>query len=81
MAIKAKFRCVEKMSRSSASPYDANPSAVGSEHVVLQALTGEENKEWSKWTPSGRLEMEINNPAAVEQLQVGKDYYLEISPA
>lgn len=36
---------------------------------------------WSKATPSGRLEMTITNPQAMEHLKVGKDYFLDIEPA
>lgn len=40
-----------------------------------------ENKEFFKWTPSGQLTLGCVNPAVREQLEVGKEYYLDISPA
>ena len=80
MNVRAKFRCIEKSSRSSTSGYgDAKP--VDTEEVTLVAVQGDENKEWSKWTPSGSLKMQINNPAALEQFVVGKDYFIDITPA
>lgn len=44
--------------------------------VVLRASTkGEANKEWSKWTPSGTIEMVITNETAVQWFKdhIGQD--------
>lgn len=35
-----------------------------------------ENYSWSKWTPSGKLEMTITNPAAFEQFAPGKTFLM-----
>lgn len=78
--VRAKFRCVEKTSRTSSSGY-GDPKPVDTEEVKFQAVMGDENKEWSKWTPSGSLSMSITNPAALEQFVVGKDYFLDFTPA
>jgi hypothetical protein len=42
---------------------------------------GEANKDWSKWTPSGELKMMVTNPAAIEKFELGKEYYLDFTPA
>jgi len=42
---------------------------------------GEDNKEWSKWTPAGKIEMTINNPAALEQFVPGEEFYVDFTPA
>ena len=34
------------------------------------------NHSWSKYTPSGKLEMTITNPTAYEQFKVGKLYHM-----
>lgn len=55
--IKAKFRLIS-----------IEPTSDGAGSIVkLEAVTAEraENKEWSKWTPSGKLEMLITNPGAL----------------
>lgn len=39
-----------------------------------------EDQRYAKATPSGHLEMQIDNPAALEQLPLGKDFYLDITP-
>ncbi len=41
----------------------------------------EDNTEWSKFTPSGELKMLITNENAVEQFELGGEYYLDISAA
>lgn len=80
MKVRAKMRCVEKTQRTSASNYgDAKP--VDTEEVKLAAVTGPGNESWSKWTPSGRVEMTISNPEAVKQFEVGVDYFVDFSPA
>lgn len=40
-----------------------------------------EDQRFQKATPSGQLEMTIDNPAAVAQLGLGKAYYLDLTPA
>ncbi|QLE54840.1 hypothetical protein [Nostoc sp. TCL26-01] len=41
--------------------------------------TSDENKEFWKATPDGKLEMTITNPNAVDFFEVDKEYYLEFS--
>ena len=41
----------------------------------------EEDKRLSKATPSGELTMLVDNPAALERLELGKYYYFDISEA
>ena len=38
------------------------------------------NKSWSKWTPSGTLELTITNPEAFNQFAVGQDYFVDFTP-
>jgi hypothetical protein len=40
-----------------------------------------ENNEFALASPSGSLEMHINNPAAVDFLQPGSNYYLDFTLA
>lgn len=39
------------------------------------------NRKWSKATPSGELKMSITNPDAIDALEVGKQYFLDFTPA
>lgn len=40
-----------------------------------------ENASFFKYTPSGNLEIGTINPEAAAGLEVGQEYYLDISPA
>lgn len=39
-----------------------------------------EDKSFQKATPSGHAEFQIDNPAAAEQLIIGKHYYVDFTP-
>ncbi|NEI60924.1 hypothetical protein [Rhizobium leguminosarum] len=41
----------------------------------------EANKSWSKYTPSGKIEMSVTNPAAIDKFEKGKAYYIDFTPA
>lgn len=45
------------------------------------AADSEDNKDWSQWTPSGKIEMTITNPEAMKGLEVGKAYFIDFTPA
>ncbi len=77
---RAKMRCVSKAQTTSAHNY-GEPKPVDSESVEFMPVVGPGNEEWSKWTPSGSLKLQINNPKAVGAIEVGKDYFIDISPA
>lgn len=53
------------------------------ESVKLNAVYGntDENKEWSKWTPSAQFQIQINNPAAFNTLSKGHEYFVDFTPA
>ena len=56
----------------------------GSKTVVLEAQyddTIPEDRRFYDATPTGRCEMMINNPAAIEQLRLGKAFYVDFTPA
>jgi hypothetical protein len=40
-----------------------------------------EDQSYSKATPTGRIEMQVDNPAALKQFELGKAYYLDFTPA
>jgi hypothetical protein len=72
MSIRAKFQC-----------HSIQKSEDGSACLVrLSAVTtgSAENEQWSKYTPAGDLSLNISNPAAFEQFEQGKEYYLDIKP-
>lgn len=40
-----------------------------------------ENQRFNKATPSGSLQMSVDNEEALKQFQLGKSYYLDFTPA
>lgn len=40
-----------------------------------------ENESFFKWTPSGKLELGTVNKAVMDQLELGAEMYIDISPA
>ena len=49
--------------------------------AVVYDTSTEENRRFTKATPSGQMEMTIDNPEAVAQFELGKFYYADCSPA
>lgn len=75
--VRAKFKCWSiQHSFSHSSDYSAA-------QVTLVPVYDQDgpNASWSKATPSGKIEMLITNPGAVEQFELGKDYFVDFSPA
>lgn len=72
MDIKAKFRC---------NQVDRHPTH---EFVTFTPVYSDdktsENYSWSKYTPSGKLEMSITNNACWGKFNPGDEYYLILSP-
>lgn len=52
-------------------------------HIALFPVTdgSEENKRFFKYTPSGSLQFSTVNADAAKQLEVGQEYYVDITPA
>lgn len=50
------------------------------EDIELSAVTGAENEQWARWTPSGSLKLAINNPEAQGVLIGGHEYMITITP-
>jgi hypothetical protein len=42
---------------------------------------GHPNRSFWEATPNGKIEMQINNPSALQQFEVGKEYYVDFLPA
>lgn len=65
MEIVAKFKCETIL------------KGVDAETPTLRAVYGKDgtpNAQWSKWTPSGSVEMQITNPAAHGFFRPGVEY-------
>ena len=42
---------------------------------------GKSDESRSKWTPSGKITMVVTNPDAIAAFDLGKQYYLDFTPA
>ena len=78
MEVRAKFKCWAVTHGN-----DPNPNSFCARVQFMAAYDdgNEDNKSWSKYTPSGSLDMYVTNPAAIEAFEPGKYYYLAITPA
>ena len=47
--------------------------------VKLTAANGPLNKTWAKYTPSGSIELQIDNPAAMDQFKLGQAYMVDFT--
>lgn len=80
MSVRAKFFCSQKGEFASApGTIDQNKWV----NIVLNPVVGnsEENKEFFKNTPNGRIEVSVLNPAAAAQFEVGQSYYIDFTKA
>jgi hypothetical protein len=48
---------------------------------VYGANADDANAQWSKYTPSGEISMLITNPAAVDQFDLGGEYFVDFTKA
>lgn len=78
--VRAKFFCSQKGEVASVPGTNDQNKYV---NIVLSPVNGnsEENKQFFKYTPSGRIELSILNQAAAAQFEVGKEYYIDFTPA
>lgn len=58
------------------------PTSDESRQIGMRAVIGnsEENKDWSKWTPSGDLSLSVTTEA-FKDAKVGDEYYLTFEKA
>lgn len=60
--------------------HQQDPNAVFAT-VTMAPVYDEANKEWSKWTPQGAISISITNPTAVAAFELGKQYFVDFTPA
>ena len=73
MTSRCKFRCVDAAQSDPAKPED------GWRYRFEAVTSGNpENESFFRWTPSGQLTLSV---VREHHYEVGKEYYLDISPA
>lgn len=69
--IRAKFQVESVLQQKGTQVVTARPVMGGSD----------ENKSFSKWTPSGKLEMQITDETpAFDMLKPGQEFYMDLTP-
>lgn len=58
---------------------------ISSEQLTLVAVYDSnpetENAQWSRWTPSATLNINISNPDAFNKVSSGHEYFVDLTPA
>jgi hypothetical protein len=74
--VRCKFRCHFKEVHNAGT---ADETAT----IKMSPAYGEspENKEFYKYTPAGDISFYTTNKAAADQIEEGKEYYIDIIPA
>lgn len=84
MSFRAKCRITGVTKLSSHAPNPDGTCPITSVTVTMQPVfSGDDhdsNKQWSKWTPSGELTLQITNPEIFPELVNGKAYFVDFSP-
>lgn len=87
MSVRAKFRVNLVSSSRIINQYISKLDGVGQAEVQDISLSpvsyqgSEENKEFYASTPGGNISLVTVNKAAAEQFIVGKEYYIDFTPA
>jgi hypothetical protein len=80
MSVRAKFRC-NSVTKTDHWEKDKGQLASISLSAVMSNGDNEENKKFFAATPSGQITLGTVNPAAFEQFEEGKEYYVTFEKA
>jgi hypothetical protein len=61
-----------------------NQQSKTSKQITLSAVTTDdtpENQRFHKYTPSGTITMQVDNPPAADAFEFGKAFYVDFTPA
>lgn len=55
----------------------------GTHEIIMYPVVqgSEENKKFFKFTPGGEFKLQVVSSETAQTLEVGKEYYIDISPA
>lgn len=74
MIVRAKFQLQQITESAHSSGKTFKFTAVSADGIP-------ENERYHKYTPSGTIELWVDNPPAVEQWKLGEQYYIDFTPA
>lgn len=75
--VRAKFRCHSENTRRHGPQAEASIRSY--EFMAVFDDGTPENERYAKYTPTGKLEITVDNPAV--SFEPGKSYYLDFTPA
>lgn len=85
MAVRAKFRCnvISAPHNNTRWNDDGTSEQVESVDIQLYPVVGgsEENKKFYTNTPGGSILLNVVNPEAAKQFEIGKEYYVDFTEA
>lgn len=55
-----------------------SPNEVAAE-ITLTPVFGDENANWSQYTPQGEIKMTVTNPKAIDQFELGGEYFVDFN--
>lgn len=73
MSVRAKFK-VKQITHHYGTSYSIKMEAEYDDKIP-------EDVRFCEATPNGHFEMSVTNPAVVEQLKLGRQFYLDLTPA
>lgn len=79
MATRAKFKCNGITSHDWGVSLDLSP--VMPAYKDGKVDPDDENSKFFKASPSGKIELSVVNPEAAAQFEVGKEYFVDFTPA
>lgn len=73
--IRCKFQCLSKE-----PAYEGATDSFKVKFGTVYDPNRVEDEAFTKYTPSGTLEALITNPAALAKIEVGKSFYVDLTP-
>lgn len=78
--VRAKF-VVDSYETRKSNARDPQSEELRTVKMTAVADGSEDNKKFFRWTPNGSISMGVLNQVAWEQLELGKSYYVDFTPA
>jgi len=74
MSVRAKFKCIS---------VTVGEGEYATAQISLEPVIdgSDENKSFYKYTPGGRIDLQVVNPAAAGQFSPGQEFYVDFTPA
>jgi hypothetical protein len=76
MTIRCKFKVMSVQDNGSTESHTSKKVTLSTQYDPSLP----EDQRFTRWTPTGTLDVVIDNPVALAQLAVGADYYVDLTP-